>query len=225
MKKIGKVVLWILFWYFLLPYVLLKKYVFKNAKHQKIWSGLIAGFLVLFLLAKIGSDDEDTQSDQANSTKIHYVTKKLGTKELAKQKTRAKSLEEEKSRKEKEYDELKIELADQEDKQKEKQKEKENSTKGQVHKETSTSSKSSSMSTNKKVSKDQKTTEDTTSYDSSSTTEGDLDTRETGQIVGNSKSKIYHVPGQAGYHMNSANAVYFNSEQEAIDAGYRKALR
>lgn len=219
MKSIGKVILWILFWYFLLPYALLKKYIFKNAKYQKIWSALIAGFLVLFLLAKIGSDD--TQSNQADSTKIHYVTKKLGTKELAKQKTRAKSLEEEESRKEKEYDELKNEVDDQEDKQKEKG----NFTKRQTHEETSTSNKSSSISTNKKVSGDRKTTKDIKSDDSSSTTEGDLNTRETGQIVGNSKSKIYHVPGQAGYHMNSANAVYFNSEQEAIDAGYRKALR
>ncbi|MCH4057737.1 MAG: hypothetical protein LKE89_07425 [Lactobacillaceae bacterium] len=46
-----------------------------------------------------------------------------------------------------------------------------------------------------------------------------------GQIIGNSRSKIYHVPGQAGYHMSSANTVYFNSEQEAQNAGYRKALR
>ncbi|MDN6636460.1 MAG: DNA-entry nuclease, partial [Lacticaseibacillus paracasei] len=44
-------------------------------------------------------------------------------------------------------------------------------------------------------------------------------------IIGNSRSKIYHVPGQAGYHMNSANAVYFNSEADAQAAGYRKALR
>ena len=38
-------------------------------------------------------------------------------------------------------------------------------------------------------------------------------------------SHIYHIPGQHGYNMNSANAVYFNSEQDAINAGYRKALR
>lgn len=52
---------------------------------------------------------------------------------------------------------------------------------------------------------------------------GDMNTSDTGQIVGNSNSHIYHVPGQRGYNMNSANAVYFNSEQEAINAGYRKA--
>ena len=46
-----------------------------------------------------------------------------------------------------------------------------------------------------------------------------------GKIIGNKRSKIYHVPGQAGYHMNSFNAVYFNSEKAARAAGYRKAKR
>lgn len=46
-----------------------------------------------------------------------------------------------------------------------------------------------------------------------------------GSIIGNVNSKIYHVPGQAGYHMSSTNAVYFKTEQEAINAGYRRAKR
>ena len=55
---------------------------------------------------------------------------------------------------------------------------------------------------------------------------GDMKTDEAnGLIVGNSRSKIYHTPDQQGYHMNSANAVYFNSEAEAQAAGYRKLLR
>lgn len=52
----------------------------------------------------------------------------------------------------------------------------------------------------------------------------DMNTADTGKIVGNVNSHIYHVPGQHGYNMNSANAIYFNSEQDAINAGYRKAL-
>lgn len=75
-------------------------------------------------------------------------------------------------------------------------------------------------------------TSDSTTDDSDSSTESDggsgnrdLDTAETGKIVGNTNSKIFHVPGQAGYHMNSANAVYFKSKQDAINAGYRKAKR
>ena len=46
-------------------------------------------------------------------------------------------------------------------------------------------------------------------------------------IRGNSKSKIYHCPGQRDYE-NMADSVYlinFNSEEEAIAAGYRKASR
>ncbi len=46
-----------------------------------------------------------------------------------------------------------------------------------------------------------------------------------GTIVGNSRSMIYHVPGQRGYRMNSENAVYFNTEAEAQAAGYRRSLR
>ena len=52
-----------------------------------------------------------------------------------------------------------------------------------------------------------------------------MNTADTGKIVGNVNSHVYHVPGQHGCNMNSANAVYFNSEQDAINAGYRKALR
>ncbi|WP_125709043.1 sunset domain-containing protein [Companilactobacillus zhongbaensis] len=42
-------------------------------------------------------------------------------------------------------------------------------------------------------------------------------------IIGNVNSHVYHLPGQRGYSMKSKNAVYFSSEQEAINAGYRKA--
>ena len=47
------------------------------------------------------------------------------------------------------------------------------------------------------------------------------------EIRGNSKSKIYHCPGQANYDdmSDSANLVEFASEQDAINAGYRKAKR
>lgn len=47
------------------------------------------------------------------------------------------------------------------------------------------------------------------------------------EIRGNSKSKIYHCPGQADYDemADSKHLVIFHSEQEAIDAGYRRAKR
>ncbi|KRN25132.1 DNA-entry nuclease [Lacticaseibacillus camelliae DSM 22697 = JCM 13995] len=57
------------------------------------------------------------------------------------------------------------------------------------------------------------------------TQRGDMNTASAGKIVGNRNSHIYHVPGQSGYRMNSSNAVYFDTEQQAQAAGYRKALR
>lgn len=48
-----------------------------------------------------------------------------------------------------------------------------------------------------------------------------------GEIRGNKKSKIYHCPGQAAYDemADSPNLVLFSSEEEAQDAGYRRAKR
>ena len=46
-----------------------------------------------------------------------------------------------------------------------------------------------------------------------------------GKIIGNKKSKIYHLPGQANYDIKEENRVYFDTEEEAIRAGYRKTKR
>ena len=62
---------------------------------------------------------------------------------------------------------------------------------------------------------------------SSSSNTADSSSTEETIIRGNSKSKIYHCPGQRDYE-NMADSVYlinFNSEEEAIAAGCRKASR
>lgn len=46
-----------------------------------------------------------------------------------------------------------------------------------------------------------------------------------GQIKGNRNSGIYHVPSGQFYAITKANVVCFNSEQEALNAGFRKAKR
>ena len=48
-----------------------------------------------------------------------------------------------------------------------------------------------------------------------------------GEIRGNKRSKIYHCPGQQAYEdmADSDNLVVFETEEEARDAGYRKAQR
>lgn len=67
--------------------------------------------------------------------------------------------------------------------------------------------------------------QNTNNYDGQSTKNSDKNTKI--EVRGNKKSKIYHCPGQAAYEemRDSPNLVIFNSEQDAIDAGYRKASR
>ncbi len=45
------------------------------------------------------------------------------------------------------------------------------------------------------------------------------------RIVGNKRTKVYHLPGQRYYPKKEENKVYFESEEEAIKAGYRRAKR
>ncbi|WP_047998940.1 cell surface protein [Lactiplantibacillus herbarum] len=54
---------------------------------------------------------------------------------------------------------------------------------------------------------------------------GDTDTAQTGRIVGNLRSKIYHVETGHNYQMAGKNVVYFSTEAEAQAAGYRKSQR
>ena len=58
-------------------------------------------------------------------------------------------------------------------------------------------------------------------------TEQETEVSVSGEIRGNARSKIYHCPGQAAYEemADSNNLVIFQTEQEAMDAGYRKAKR
>lgn len=47
-----------------------------------------------------------------------------------------------------------------------------------------------------------------------------------GKIIGNRRSKVFHVPGQASYgRVSEENRVYFETEEEALKAGYRRAKR
>ena len=45
------------------------------------------------------------------------------------------------------------------------------------------------------------------------------------RVVGNKRSKIYHVMSGKNYYISSSNAVYFPSEAAARAAGYRKSMR
>jgi micrococcal nuclease len=47
-----------------------------------------------------------------------------------------------------------------------------------------------------------------------------------GKIIGNRRSKVFHVPGQANYgRVSEESRVYFDTEEEAARSGYRRAKR
>lgn len=225
-NNIVKIIMWILFWFYLLPYYLLKKFVFKKNKHQVFWANCVTiALFVLLSLAVSPSNTTTTSSNEdalAKSSRIVHktVTKKVGTKELNKEKARAKVLKQEQKNKQAEYDKLKQQLDDYQEKEEQQKQEAE-----QARKKAEAAAKKEAKACQKEAEEQQKAAQRQEANTSSSSNHGDLYTGNQGTIVGNSNSKIYHVPGQAGYHMNSANAVYFNSEQDAINAGYRKAKR
>lgn len=225
-NNIVKIIMWILFWFYLIPYYLIKKLVFKKNKHQVFWANCVTiALFVLLSLAVSPSSTTTTSSNEdalAKSSRVVHktVTKKVGTKELNKEKARAKVLKQEQKNKQAEYDKLKQQLDDYQEKEEQQKQEAE-----QARKKAEAAAKKEAKARQKEAEEQQKAAQRQEANTSSSSNHGDLYTGNQGTIVGNSNSKIYHVPGQAGYHMNSANAVYFNSEQDAINAGYRKAKR
>lgn len=50
-------------------------------------------------------------------------------------------------------------------------------------------------------------------------------TGDSSQIIGDARTKKYHMPGQAGYYIDKKNVVIFNSEKEAQAQGYIKSKR
>ena len=83
LHKIWKVILWILFWYYLIPYYLLKKYAFHNVKRPILWSSLSSIFMVFVCLGILGNILPDDSKGTSNSeAKTHYVIKKVGKKRL-----------------------------------------------------------------------------------------------------------------------------------------------
>lgn len=85
------------------------------------------------------------------------------------------------------------------------------------------SSQSSTDTSSENKNSDTSAEESTNSSDESQA--GKIYTGNSNKIVGNARTHKYHVPGQAGYNMNAANAVYFNSEEEAQAAGYVRSKR
>lgn len=189
--------------------------------------GLIVSIVVMFVATIMSGGTEDTTSKQSSSsadtTKVvkkqkyigkdkYDIAKKENVALLAKQ----KKLQKQEDKLQEQQDQIASDEAEAKRKEQEQQ--------AAAQKEQEEQAKAAQKQ-QEEAAAQQKQQEQSQQAASQTQTRGDMNTSDTGTIVGNANSHIYHVPGQAGYRMNSANAVYFHSEQEAIAAGYRRAKR
>lgn len=197
-------------WIFLsiIGYFIAKKWLFKAQPHS------IRIYAVVFSISALGLA---VTTHPTTKPTTHYFVKKVKADNFSSNKAANESLSAEKSSLQEQADQLKEQVSSAEEESDAIASSKEaQSSKAAAAAKAQAEAESSSIAQAKAQEPKQNT---------SKTNQGDLNTATTGKIVGNARSKIYHVPGQAGYRMNSANAVFFNSEQEAIAAGYRRAKR
>ncbi|MBV7506865.1 thermonuclease family protein [Bacillus sp. sid0103] len=62
-------------------------------------------------------------------------------------------------------------------------------------------------------------------YENNPSDDQEINLKCKGKIKGNANSHIYHVPGGSYYDSTTDNIVWFCSEKEALEAGYRKSKR
>ncbi|MGQ2375106.1 sunset domain-containing protein [Companilactobacillus zhachilii] len=191
--------------------------------------GLIVSIVVMFVATIMSGGTEDTtskQSSSADTTKVVKKQKYVGKDkyDIAKKENVALLAKQKKLRaKEDKLQEQQDKIAS--DEAEAKRKEQEQQVAAQKEQEAQAKAAQKQREEAAAQQKQQEQQEQSQQAASQTQTRGDMNTSDTGTIVGNANSHIYHVPGQAGYRMNSANAVYFHSEQEAIAAGYRRAKR
>ena len=193
-------------WIFLsiIGYFIAKKWLFKAQPHS------IRIYAVVFSISVLGLA---VTTHPTTKPTTHYLVKKVKADNFSSNKAINESLNAEKSSLQEQADQLKEQVSSAEEESEAIASSKEaQSSKVAAEAKAQAEAESNSIA--------QEPRQSTTKIN-----QGDLNTATTGRIVGNARSKIYHVPGQAGYNMNSANAVFFNSEQEAIAAGYRRAKR
>lgn len=86
-NNIVKIIMWILFWFYLIPYYLVKKILFKKAAHPILWANCvtIGLFFVLGLVTSPSSHNTSRQSTQKITlTKSKKVPTKLLLRQLLK---------------------------------------------------------------------------------------------------------------------------------------------
>ena len=112
-----------------------KKFIFKKNKRQVFWANCVT--IALFVLLSLAVSPSSTtttslnENASAKSSRVVHKTiiKKVGTKELNKEKARAKVLKQEQKNKQAEYDKLKQQLDDYQEKEEQQKQEAEQARK------------------------------------------------------------------------------------------------
>lgn len=183
------------------------------------YKSYILGTVLLFCVAIFGFQFTNPQPvTSAPSVKRIYKTKTVGKKELESAKLRAYVLAKISSKITSQSNSVE-DLSDKVESAKKASSQSVNSRQESESKQAKKEVQQSSVASQSSTQVSNSTSADKTSK------QGDLDTTTKKRIIGNKNSRIYHVPGQAGYHMNSQNAVHFQTEAQAQSAGYRKAKR
>lgn len=176
--------------------------IFAVNKHfhvAKLRSILLSSLVLLMMtLVLTGCDDTENDSSESDSPKTEQITKK-------------------------EYDQAKKDHKQlvATNKQLDQELEKTGQQRKQLEQATDAQESEAADAVNSEQNDNQPTDQSSTASDNSN--EDTIQGGDSQYIIGNVNSHVYHMPGQRGYSMKSKNAVYFSSEQEAINAGYRKA--
>lgn len=175
-----------------------------NRIKNRVWYALLA-FLISYIVVVALPQPSKTTTNHTDTSKV----------DSSKNESEKKKAKEESSKKESES----IKQAESDKKESEKVAKEESES---VKKESESTKKANDEANSKKAATQQAQT--TAANNTRTTNDGQVTTGE-GTIIGNTKSMIYHMPGQAGYHMSTSNSITFSSEQEAQAAGYRKSQR
>lgn len=88
------------------------------------------------------------------------------------------------------------------------------------------SASSSCISSETSINNDNGAQTDNNDNNNQTATDDGMDhTAQAGKVIGDAKTHIYHTADQHDYKISPKNEVVFDNEQQAINAGYRKALR
>lgn len=189
-----------------------------KGKKDNLFGKAAFPLLMLLILAFYGAlvTQEPTPPEQSPKTTYKTSTKSIGVAALKKAQSESKMLKSQEQRIDRESSS--IESVSQSIDASSKEEARQSSIKASEQA-------AIAASASKEASRQAALSQQVSSSNQDTTSADQVVTDESPKIIGNTKTKVYHTPDQAGYKMNAANATYFDNESQAIANGYRKSKR